>query len=190
MNKQSTMFSDVSEAKMDSQLRATLGDLRSILASVKPTNVLATDTWTRRDMGGYDFVMPHRHLAGFALVARSGDTSDEVSLAYSSCRRRDRGDEFDAAFAVDRAAMVQTVLQGEEFPGMLWKALLNYLQRELRVVRYLDSDSEVVGTEIFWPSEQDGEQVLLWKEHVRGISLRKSTPVESVTAFDERVSRD
>jgi hypothetical protein len=181
------MFLDAPEAAMDSQLRATFECLRAVLASTKPSNIVPANTWTRRDMGGYDFVMPHRELTGFSLVARVPDAGDSVSFAYSGCTRRDRGDEFDAAFAANRAETVQTVMRGEDFSGALREVLVGYLRRALLVVRHIRNDGEAAATEVFWPSgEGESEPVLLWEEHCRGFSLHKQRAVKSETAFDQR----
>ncbi len=185
-----TPFPDAHEEMMGSQLRATLGDLRGALLSVRPSHVRVADTWTRRDMGGYDFVMPHQSLIGFSLVARVPDAGDRISLTYSECRRRDRGDEFDAAFGVERAATVETVARCETFFDAITKALIEYVQRDLREVRYIDGNGEVVATEIFWPDERDEAPLLLWHERRGGRSLRNTTPVEAIAAFDEGESAD
>ncbi len=136
-------------------------------------------------MGGFDFVMPHRDLAGFGLVARAPDAGDKVSLAYSGCQRRDRGDEFDAAFALDRAAVIKTVPRDAAFVDALTAALLDYLRRKLRIVRYMNGDNDVVRTEVFWPDQPSGGQLLIWNDHAGGIALRKPTPVETTAAFDD-----
>jgi hypothetical protein len=182
MSTQPVMFTDAPEDTMTPQSKASLDALRNILSSISPSNVVPESTWTRRDMGGYDFVMPHRVLGDFSLVARMSDEMGDIALAYSGCKRKDRGDEFDAAFGRD-GMTVQTVIYNDGFLDALNETLLGYLQRKLRFVQYLNRDEEVIKTEIFWPGQQS--DTLLWESHVPGVALRKRTSTNSTIAFDE-----
>jgi hypothetical protein len=142
-------------------------------------------------MAGYDFVIPHRTLTTFSVVVRVGDRGDSVSIAYSGCSKRDRGDEFDQAFAGNHEKQVVTLSQGDTFCDELEKSLVEYLERKLLLICNLRGNREIAAAQVFWPSAtRSDEQVLLWQQRARFWRGVETTTVTRMVAFDESVRSD
>jgi hypothetical protein len=179
-------FSDAESAGLGDGIGAFVMTLRRILVSIGPSNVSARDTWLRRDMAGYDFVMPHKELRRFALVVRSDDSGTNAALAYSGCRNRIRSDEFDAAFGRSRGDMVQNVRFHATCDEPLRDAVRAYLMRRLNVVWLKARGGKTVATQVFWPAtDQARDARLVWQERHRFFPQLGTDRITGVAAFDE-----
>src|ERR1700722_2926228 len=155
MNMDSTYFANIEEADLGDQASATLRCIRTLLVASRPSNVRSHTTFVRGETHGDDFVLPHSEFDGFGVVIRVGTSSLGAVIAYSGCRRPDRGDEFDAAFDPVRKEMTAVIEGGEKLCGDLTEALLRYLRRKLKVVREVGrGKGNTLQTQILWPTTE------------------------------------
>lgn len=192
MTVDSAYFPNVKKTDLSDHAAAILRCTRAVLATSPPSNVRPDATFVRGEKYGDDFVLPHSGFDGFGLAIRVGTLSGRVLIAYSGCRRPDRGDEFDAAFNPSRKDMIATIKPGTAFCDDLAKALLEYLRRKLCVVQEVrQGDGAVVNTRILWPSATGNVEKgapTLWSRR-KGVGLLRATEEKKRSiAFDEGAS--
>ena len=186
---ESTYFPNIEEADLSDQASATLRCIRTLLVASRPPNVRPHTTFVRGETHGDDFALPHSEFDGFGLVIRVGASSRGAVIAYSGCRRPDRGDEFDAAFDPARKEMTAVIEGGEKFCGDLTEALLRYLRRKLQVVQEVGrGKGNTLETQILWPPTEKLEHDVppLWTQRSGMVLLRSTEEIRSLTAFDEQ----
>lgn len=188
MAENSTYFPDAQEADLGEGARTALRCIRQALLGSPPSNVAPHATFTRWETGGNDFILPHSEFDGFGVVVRVGVFSGGAEIAYSSCKRPDRGDEFDAAFNPARKEIIAEVGHSENFCSDLTEALREYCHRKLCVVQEVrQGDGVVVSTRILWPSATGNveDASTLWNRR-KGIGLLHPTEEKKWSmAFDE-----
>ena len=184
-------FPDAQEADLSEGSILALRCMRQTLAESPPANVIPDSTLVRWETGGNDFILPHSKFNGFGMVVRVGELSRGAQIAYSSCKRPDRGDEFDAAFNSARKKVIAEIESGEFFCRDLTGSLLEYLRRRLLVVQDIGLQKDcILQTRILWPSIGNPEDnaPLLWKRR-SGIALLRSTEERrAFTGFDEQAA--
>ena len=195
MTANSTYFPDVQEADLSEGAKTALRCIRQVLLDSSPSNVVPNATFARWETGGNDFILAHSKFDGFGIVVRVGAlAAGGAEIAYSSCRRPDRGDEFDAAFDPARKGIVAKIEHSENFCSDLTEVLREYFYRKLCVVREVrQGDGAVVSTRILWPSSTgnaEDDAMTLWSQRKRkGIGLLRATEEKRwFIAFDETSS--
>jgi hypothetical protein len=187
----STYFPDVQEADLGEGAKTALRCIRQALSDSPPSNVAPHAAFTRWETGGTDYILPHCEFDGFGIVVRVGAVSGGAEVAYSGCKRPDRGDEFDAAFDPARKEIIAKVGHSENFCSDLTEALREYCHRKLCVVQEVrQGDDAVVSTRILWPSAMSNAEdaTTLWSRR-KGIGLLRPTQEKKwSTAFDETPS--
>jgi hypothetical protein len=182
-----TYFPEVSATELNDASAVVLTCARRLLLTLSPSNVAPEATIVRRESSGNDFVIPHSGFDGFGLVVRVGGSPVLAEVAYSGCRRLDRGDEFDAAFDPAREGIVARV-ELDAGCADLNDVLREYLERRLEVVAELARrTADVVRTRILWPvSDETGKSAaVLWETRELRTRLRATDEHRSFTAFAE-----
>jgi hypothetical protein len=188
----STYFPGVQEVGLSEGARTALRCMLQALLDSPPSNVAPNATFVRSETGGSDFILPHSMFEGFGIVVRVGSAAEGAEIAYSKCKRPDRGDEFDAAFDPARKGIIAKIEQSESFGSDLIEVLREYLHRKLCVVRRVrHEDGAVVSTRILWPSgtgNAEGGARTLWSQRKMIGLLRVTEEKVSAMAFDEPAS--
>ena len=182
-----TYFPNVSAAELNDVSARVLTCTRQLLSTLSPSNVLPEATIVRSESGGNDFVVPHSDFDGFGLVIRVGGSPVLAEVAYSGCRRPDRGDEFDAAFDPARRRIVAQV-ELDVGCAELSDIVREYLERRLEVVsEHAGRKADVLRTRIWWPMSEatDNKAALLWETRDLRSRLKPTEERRSFTAFAE-----
>lgn len=187
----SVYFPDAQEADLSEGTKTALRCVRQALLESPPSNVTPNATFDRGETGGHDFILPHSKFEGFGIVVRVG-SSGGAEIAYSSCKRPDRGDEFDAAFDPARKEIIAKIEHSENFCSELAEVLREYFHRKLGVIREVrQRDGAVVSTRILWPSSTGSwgdDATTLWS-HRKGVGLLHAIEEKKWSiAFDETSS--